>query len=567
MENPPGTVFLACYARLTEENAPVRFYKSCRRAVTGLQTLKPMRIHSPIARGAIALCCTFAAAAVLGQTTYTWTNAAGGDLAGPTNWTPNGVPNPDDPSSTTPGAGDQILFNGNTPGPLTNVCQTSALFGSSGSTVGLYVHLTASQASPVTFISSNGLGGEFRVQSITNEAGAGGLTIGDNGSGNTYNTTWGGINGQVHELRNDSVNPCTLNSGLRIRFGGGGTHTFTFDGSGDWNVTNDMNNNSASISQVTKNGTGTMVWYSTNNPNLGNNGTFGTGNGVSVNGGKLILKTSDSFRSVNIGRTGIIDNASLEYDDVNPAGGGTLSGTISGSGVLQVSSGALTLSGSNTYNGLTTVSNGMLFINSNNIAAATLVYGGTLGGSGTLSGPVTIAPGAGLAPGATNSLIGTLTISNDLTIGGDVAVEVNKSLAQPNDFVVVSGMLTNTGTGMLTVSNLGPAIVAGDKFTLFSKPLQNGAALIVTGASVTWINNLAVDGSIMAPLPPPPVMTFSQSGNSLQISWAGSFKLQSQTNSINGANWADYPGGGTSPVTITVDPSNGSVFFRLISAP
>lgn len=543
---------------------PVRFYKSCRRTFTGLQILDPMRTHSAIARVAIALCCTFVATATLGQVTFTWTNQAGGDLAGPTNWTPNGLPNPDDPSSTTPGAGDQILFNGSTSGPLTNVCQTLALQGGSGSTVGLYVYLAASQTSPVTFISSSGLGGTVRFQSITNEAGSGGLTIGDNESGNTFDTYWGGINGQVHQLRNDSVNPCTLNSGLRIRFGGGGTHTFIFDGSGDWHVTNDMNNFSSSISHVTKNGTGTMVWYSTNNPDLQHNGSFGTGNGVFINGGKLILKTSDSFRSANIGRTGITNNAYLEYDDVNPAGGGTLSGAISGSGALQVSSGMLTLSGSNTYTGFTTVSNGLLFINSNNTAAATLVYGGTLGGSGTLLGPVTMAAGTTLAPGASNSLIGTLTISNDLSIGGNVTIEVNKSLAQSNDLVAVSGVLANTGTGTLTVSNFGPAIVVGDKFTLFSEPVQNGAALTVTGAGVTWINNLAVDGSIVAS---PPVMAVSQNGASLQISWQGSFKLQSQTNSISGTNWVDYPGGGSSPVSITIDPSNGSEFFRLISSP
>lgn len=525
-----------------------------------------MKTQSPIARVAIALCCTFAAAAVLGQTTYTWTNAAGGDLAGPTNWTPNGVPNPDDPNNFTAGAGDQMLFNGSTSGPLTNVCQTFALQGGSGSTVGLYVHLASGQISPVTFISSNGVGGVVRVQSITNEAGAGGLTIADNETGNIFDTYWGGVPGQIHELWNDSVNPCTLNSDLRIRLGGGGPHTFVFDGSGDWSVTNDMNNASSSISLVTKNGTGTMVWYSTNNPNLQHNGIFGTGNGVSVNAGKLILKTSDSFRSANLGRTGITNSAYLEYDDVNPAGGGTLSGVISGPGVLVVNSGALTLSGQNTYTGFTIVSNGMLFINSNNVAAATMVYGGTLGGSGTLLGPVTLSTGTTLAPGGSNSLIGTLTVSNDLNIGGNVGIEVNKSLAQSNNFVAVSGVLTNTGTGTLTVSNLGPAIAVGDKFTLFSEPLQNGAALTVTGAGVTWINNLAVDGSIVV-APPPPTILFSQSGNSLQLSWPGSFKLQSQTNSLNGTNWVDYPGGGTSPVTITIDPSNGSVFFRLVYSP
>ena len=110
-----------------------------------------------------------------------------------------------------------------------------------------------------------------------------------------------------------------------------------------------------------------------------------------------------------------------------------------------------------------------------------------------MNGPVTLDPGTTLAPGAS---VGTLTINSDLSIGGNLAIEVNKSLSPSNDLVVVSGLLTNTGTGTLTVANLGPALAVGDKFTLFSQPVVNGAALTVTGAGANWTNNLAVDGSI-----------------------------------------------------------------------
>jgi hypothetical protein len=58
----------------------------------------------------------------------------------------------------------------------------------------------------------------------------------------------------------------------------------------------------------------------------------------------------------------------------------------------------------------------------------------------------------------------------------------------------------------------------------------------------------------------------SPGAQSLDFSWTGSFKLQSQTNALNvglSTNWYDYPGGGSSPVSVPIDSSNDSVFFRL----
>jgi hypothetical protein len=219
------------------------------------------------------------------------------------------------------------------------------------------------------------------------------------------------------------------------------------------------------------------------------------------------------------------------------------------------------------------VSNGTLNINGTN-SVATIVSGGTLGGTGALSGPVTLNAGTTLAPGASVGGIGTLTISNNLSLGGNLAIKVNKSLSPSNGFVVVSGVLANVGTGTLTVSNLGPALAVGDRFTLFSKPVQNGAAMAVTGAGATWANNLAVDGSIAVTAVSRPALNFTLTGgNALQFSWDtsfGNYKLQSQTNSFNaglGTNWWDYPGGSASGVTVPIGVTNGVVFFRLISTP
>ena len=67
-----------------------------------------------------------------------------------------------------------------------------------------------------------------------------------------------------------------------------------------------------------------------------------------------------------------------------------------------------------------------------------------------------------------------------------------------------------------------------------------------------------------------PSLGVSKSGSVLTFSWSATgFKLQAQTNAagikLGDTNWFDYPGGGSSPVNVTINPANRSVFFRLIS--
>jgi hypothetical protein len=175
--------------------------------------------------------------------------------------------------------------------------------------------------------------------------------------------------------------------------------------------------------------------------------------------------------------------------------------------------------------------------------------------------------------------VGAFTISDNVTINGNLFFELNKSLspARSNDFVLVSGTLTNGGTGTLTVSNLGPALVVGDTFTLFSQPLVNGAALtLLPPSGVTFTNKLAMDGSIQVLTAPgamasyPTNITSSVSGSTLTISWPAThlgWILQSQTNALNiglGTNWQDIAG--TASVTSTnlsIAPATPSSFYRL----
>ncbi len=282
------------------------------------------------------------------------------------------------------------------------------------------------------------------------------------------------------------------------------------------------------------------------------------------------IQVGDGGTTGDIGTGPVTDNGVLVFNRANDL---TFGGAISGAGsIVKLAAGTLTLTGTNNITGSLTVSNGALFMNNENFASSTAVYGGTLGGTGAFYGPITLEAGTTFSPGASASAIGTLTAVSDLTIGGNVSVQVNTSLAQSNDVAAVTGVLSKTGSGTLTVANLGPVLTVGTKFTLFSQPVTGGAALTVTGGGATWTNALAVDGSItVATVLAPPSLGFTQTGNNLQFTWPGSgYKLQAQTNSVSvgiNSNWGDYPGGGSSPVNVTINPANGSVFFRLISTP
>jgi fibronectin-binding autotransporter adhesin len=274
--------------------------------------------------------------------------------------------------------------------------------------------------------------------------------------------------------------------------------------------------------------------------------------------GTLTLSGTDgngfALRTIQVDNTAISTFAGV-IDDAGLA-----------SGIIKTGAGSLTLSAVNTYTGATVISNGTLLVNGQIDTGGVTVAGGALSGTGTILGPVTVQSGGTLAPGAS---IGTLTINNNLTLGGNTLIEVNKSVNPSNDLTIVSGTLNSTG-GTLTVSNLGPALVVGDQFKVFNKAVQNGGTITVTGAGATWANNLATDGSITVNslIVGQPTLNFAQVGNSLQFTWSGSFKLQSQTNSINvglSSNWGDYPGGGVSGVTVPIDATKGTVFFRLVS--
>ena len=122
-------------------------------------------------------------------------------------------------------------------------------------------------------------------------------------------------------------------------------------------------------------------------------------------------------------------------------------------------------------------------------------------------------------------------------------------------------------------------LVQGDTFKIFNAGSYSGSfaatSLPALDSGLAWdLSKLAVNGTISVAQSvntTPTNMTFQVTGNSLDISWPADhtgWQLQGQTNSPNTGlttSWFTVPGSATTNhVIMTIDPANGSVFYRLI---
>ena len=328
---------------------------------------------------------------------------------------------------------------------------------------------------------------------------------------------------------------------------------------------------------------------------LGSSGTIEFTGNSTLQWGSGVTTDLSSRLQLDDGVTATIDTGANSVSFANAL---TL-GTAGTGGLTKKGTGTLTVSGANTYTGNTTINAGTLVLNSDNVIAnsanisvdggavldvsaltdGTLNLGAsqTLSGLGTVLGSVNVS--GALAPGPG---IGTLTVTNVATLAGTSVFKLNRTNSPAtNDQLVAASVIAG---GSLIVTNLGPDLITGSSYQLFSVPVTASFATVelplknATGSiTYIWTNKLAIDGSIQllagaSPVNTAPTNLFSSFSNGvLALSWPADhtgWRLQVQTNSTGtglGTNWVTVPNSTlVNSNNITVNPAAGAVFYRLV---
>jgi hypothetical protein len=214
-----------------------------------------------------------------------------------------------------------------------------------------------------------------------------------------------------------------------------------------------------------------------------------------------------------------------------------------------------------------------------------------IGGSLTNNGPIfgvgygSISfDGTGIITGSKPITIPTITVNGTYTIGTTITLATNTptlngtlvfDLANPQQIILPAYVGTSLYySGTLNVTNSGAPPVSGNSYQFFNAPSYGGSFASTSFPSLPsglgWVDNLATSGSIAVTNTSAgsPIITLSRSGNLLTLSWDGTtfpgYSIQAQTNSGGiGTNWSGTGSGTVSPFTVTINPTNPPVFFRL----
>ncbi|HWC58149.1 MAG TPA: autotransporter-associated beta strand repeat-containing protein, partial [Verrucomicrobiae bacterium] len=412
----------------------------------------------------IVFACTVCSTVAFGQATLIWSGGGDGtNLDTAANW-----------GGTLPSTAnnDEGQFNGVVPGNLL-LNYSIGNFQSGPGQAGINFHMTPSQTGSVQFTTSfndshtSGGAGSLllAITHVTIDAGAGAFSLGPTDPTKLL-AIIGRPNGAVHLYRNDSANVATINTRVLWKGGGGANWTLDFLGNGDWQVNNNLMNDNGPGMSIQVDGPGTMFW----NPALGYQNANGLVSPVVINGGKMVLQSPHPRLSNQaFTLTGIFD-----FDA--PGQAQTLSGVISGTGVVQVNNGTLTLSGASFYTGNTLLSGGELFVNrAENPDAATgpLGFGGLISFTGgtlgyTVNNTFDYSSRFDTSPGqaykidtagqnvAFTNVTGLTSSGGTLTKLGPGTLTLAGANSYGNTFISAGKLLfqgTKSGTGDITVSN------------------------------------------------------------------------------------------------------------------
>ncbi|HLP76140.1 MAG TPA: autotransporter-associated beta strand repeat-containing protein, partial [Candidatus Paceibacterota bacterium] len=329
---------------------------------------------------------------------------------------------------------------------------------------------------------------------------------------------------------------------------------------------------------------------------------LGTGNGANgwTFGGTGNLVFDGGVTSYNFGKTVTVNNPVTTWNFALPSGAG---------GTFKQGIGTLVLNGANANTGGNTVNEGTLALGkASALGTGTLVMNGgnldclvanmtnvnnnvqtwntnftflgsqslNLGnGSVTMTSNVTVTVGANVltVEGAIND--GALGYS--LGKSGSGLLRLTGANTYTGNTIVHAGTLELANAALAASSTV--EISAGATLRLDFSGMNTVTSLVLNGVtqpagtygSSTPGGFIAGTGLLQVTTGPAeaPRLTSTVSGSTLQLSWVAEagWRLQMQTNSLSvglGTNWIDVTDGTTSSTNITIDPTHGAVFFRLI---
>ena len=306
-----------------------------------------------------------------------------------------------------------------------------------------------------------------------------------------------------------------------------------------------------------------------NNVELGCANNSGTNHAstYTISGGSLTAIGGANGGNVKIG--GSADGASTALLTLNS------SGKIIVSGAIQGYSGA---AGSQafTFSGGTLVAGG---VDMSSLADAIGDSTGTLVNNGG-----TLSPGDSGVAGKTTitgSYSANSSASRSVDINGaSIATAFTNSGAY--DTVAISGTASLAGNLIVRTNGYVPTVAS--TFTILTAGNVSGTFNNVTGGRVPVVGSTNTFGVLYTPTsviltnysgasagstPTPAPITYSFNGSAVVLNWPNGqgWVLEAQTNTLTtglSTNWVRLTGV-TSPVTNTVNPTQGAVFYRLIS--